>query len=63
MMILQVGSSKADAVWVYTLTYGGGIVTVCTTSYLIFLSSFLGCIVIQQSLLHVIYFELFCSCL
>ena len=41
MMIVQVGSSKADAVWVYTLTYGGGIVTVC--NYLLPLFSGLYC--------------------
>lgn len=25
----QVGSSQTDAVWIYTITYGGGIVSVC----------------------------------
>lgn len=33
---LQVGSSETDAVWIYTLTYGGGIVSVCYISSSLF---------------------------
>ncbi|XP_071921267.1 urease accessory protein D-like isoform X1 [Coffea arabica] len=28
----KVGPSQTDAVWIYTITYGGGIVSVCTLS-------------------------------
>lgn len=36
MIFPQVGSSETDAVWVYTLTYGGGIVSVCALHVLFF---------------------------
>ena len=36
LICVQVGSSITDAVWIYSLTYGGGIVSVCS-----FISQFL----------------------
>ncbi|KAL0284565.1 UNVERIFIED_CONTAM: Urease accessory protein D [Sesamum angustifolium] len=35
----KAGSSKADAVWIYTITYGGGIVSVCLIAFLLFLGT------------------------
>lgn len=53
------GPSKTDAVWVYNLTYGGGIVSVCA---FLFHQSVFACELLSVLFSGLIFFLNFFSC-